>query len=119
MEKKVIIKYKKIFPVITLSCSMLISGTIFTTGLSPLIITGVMLFIAAILMFIVPAAIITEGKFVAKSIFGMTLSEHSFTKKSIKVDEGNIFINNKKVVTNWWSEFNKKELDELIRSMKR
>lgn len=118
MEKRVIIKYKKIFPVLTLSCSFLTMGSVLTIGLSPVILTGIMLFIASILMFLVPAAVITPSKLVSKSIFGMPLSEHSFTKKTIKLEEGSIFINNKKVITGWWADYNQKELEELIRGLK-
>jgi membrane-bound ClpP family serine protease len=104
------VKYKKIFPILILVCSIFILCVSLLTGFTPNTITGLILLLLGLLMLTRTVAVITPNEIQMMNLLGMTVKVYSYTPDQIVVTNNSIYVNDKKVISGWWTDINIQEV---------
>ncbi|AUS99474.1 hypothetical protein CLI64_03190 [Nostoc sp. CENA543] len=104
------VKYKKMYPIFILICSILILYTSLLVGFSLNTITGLILLLVSLLMLTRTVAVITQNEIQMRNLLGMTVKVYSYTPDQIVVANNNIYVNDKKVISGWWADINIQEV---------
>lgn len=108
------IKYKKIFPIFMLICSLFILYVSLLTGFSANTITGLILLLLSLLMLTRTVAVITQQEIQMLNLLGMIIKRYSYTPDQIVITNNSIYVNDKKVISLWWTDINIKEVKEFF-----
>ncbi|HIK05121.1 MAG TPA: hypothetical protein IGS40_10455 [Trichormus sp. M33_DOE_039] len=104
------VKYKKIFPILMLICSIFILYVSLLTGFSLNTITGLILLLLGLLMLTRTVAVITQNEIQMMNLLGMTVKVYSYTPDQIVVANNCIYVDGKKVISGWWADINIQEV---------
>lgn len=108
------VKYKKIFPILMLICSIFILYVSLLTGFSLNTITGLILLLLGLLMLTRTVAVITQNEIQMMNLLGMTVKVYSYTPDQIVVANNRIYVDGKTVISGWWADINIQEVKEFF-----
>ncbi|BAB75689.1 hypothetical protein ACN23B_20035 [Anabaena sp. FACHB-709] len=108
------VKYKKIFPIFMLICSIFILYVSLVAGFSLNTITGLILLLLSFLMLTRTVAVITPNEIQMMNLLGITVKTYSYTPDQIVIANNSVYVNGKKVLSGLWADINIKEVKEFF-----
>lgn len=109
-EAQLQIKYKKIFPIFLLICSLFILYVTLVVGFTTNSVLGFLFLPLSILMLTRNLVTITPTEIEMKNLLGFTLKTYPYTPGQVSIRNNSIYVNDKKVFSTWWTDVNIRQL---------
>ena len=112
-ETRLKIKYKKVFPIFFLVCSIFILYAALVVGFTINTITGLIHLQLSVLMLTRSVVVITSNMIQMKNLLGMTVKEYPYTPEQVLIRNNSVFVTDKKIFSTWWTDTNVRRLSRV------